>query len=58
MSTAKDFRVVVLGGGLVGSLAAQTFASRGFTVTVFEKRPDIRLGKESVGKSINLALSV
>ncbi|KAJ3293844.1 hypothetical protein HDU79_011873 [Rhizoclosmatium sp. JEL0117] len=52
-----EFSVAVVGGGLVGSLAAVYFASRGWTVTVYELREDIRTVKQSSGRSINLALS-
>lgn len=51
------FRVVIVGGGLVGSLAAVYMAEKGCEVHVFEKRPDLRKETGSAGKSINLALS-
>ncbi|KAJ2149367.1 kynurenine 3-monooxygenase, mitochondrial precursor [Coemansia sp. RSA 564] len=53
-------RVVIVGGGLVGSLAACYFAKRGWTVDLYEKRPDIRLPEHSdlvEHRSINLAIS-
>ncbi|KAJ1834368.1 kynurenine 3-monooxygenase, mitochondrial precursor [Coemansia sp. RSA 2711] len=53
-------RVVIIGGGLVGSLAACYFAKRGWTVDLYEKRPDIRLPEHSdlvEHRSINLAIS-
>jgi kynurenine 3-monooxygenase len=53
----QDFKVVVIGGGLVGSLAAVYFANRGYTVQVFERRRDLRKDKNASGRSINLALS-
>lgn len=56
-SIPSDFKVVVIGGGLVGGLAAVYFANRGYTVHVYEKRGDIRLEKAANGRSINLALS-
>ncbi|KAJ3000223.1 hypothetical protein HDV02_000136 [Globomyces sp. JEL0801] len=60
-----EFRVVIIGGGLVGSLAAVYLGNKGYTVDVYEKRPgllyylilDIRLEKTANGRSINLALS-
>ncbi|KAI8927618.1 hypothetical protein BC831DRAFT_451581 [Entophlyctis helioformis] len=55
---SSDFTVAVLGGGLVGSLAAVYFAKRGFRVNVYEKRKDIRTERTASGRSINLALSV
>jgi kynurenine 3-monooxygenase len=42
---------------LVGSLQAILMAKRGYHVTVFERRPDLRKAKLIAGKSINLALS-
>ncbi|KAJ3024531.1 UNVERIFIED_CONTAM: hypothetical protein HDU68_008029 [Siphonaria sp. JEL0065] len=57
MPDKKEFSVAVVGGGLVGSLAAVYFANRGWTVTVYELREDIRTVKQSSGRSINLALS-
>jgi kynurenine 3-monooxygenase len=53
----KEFEVVIVGGGLVGSLAALKFAKRGFNVRLFEKRTDIRKDSTVSGRSINLALS-
>ncbi|KAJ2706601.1 kynurenine 3-monooxygenase, mitochondrial precursor [Coemansia sp. IMI 203386] len=52
--------VVVVGGGLVGSLAACYFAKRGWKVDLYEKRPDIRLSENAhlvENRSINLAIS-
>ncbi|WP_448518229.1 FAD-dependent oxidoreductase [Rhodoflexus sp.] len=49
--------VVILGGGLVGSLLALLLAKRGYQVTVFEGRPDPREKGYERGRSINLALS-
>ncbi len=53
----EDFKVIVVGGGLVGSLAGIYMAKRGFRVDVFEKRRDIRTEELPEGRSINLALS-
>ncbi|KAL7889762.1 hypothetical protein AOLI_G00020200 [Acnodon oligacanthus] len=50
-------RVAIVGGGLVGALNASFFAKRGFDVSVFESREDIRCAKVIKGRSINLALS-
>lgn len=50
--------VGIVGAGLVGCLAALSFASKGYSVTLFELRPDPK--KNSKGKnlrSINLAVS-
>jgi kynurenine 3-monooxygenase len=46
--------VVVVGGGLVGSLASSYLASRGFRVTVYERMADMRSDAGSAGRSINL----
>ncbi|XP_030760494.1 kynurenine 3-monooxygenase [Sitophilus oryzae] len=49
--------VIIIGGGLVGSLCACVFAKRGYKVTLYEKRPDPRKTTACNGRSINLALS-
>ena len=49
--------VTVIGAGLAGALVALLFARRGFTVTVYERRPDPRLEPSDAGRSINLALA-
>ncbi|KAJ3116583.1 hypothetical protein HK100_001018 [Physocladia obscura] len=54
----NEFHVAIIGGGLVGALNAVYFASRGWRVTVYEMREDIRTTKIAGGRSINLALSV
>ncbi|MCS7019809.1 MAG: NAD(P)/FAD-dependent oxidoreductase [Cytophagales bacterium] len=53
----KKENVVILGGGLVGSLMAVLLAKRGYPVTVYEGRPDPREKGYERGRSINLALS-
>lgn len=50
--------VTIVGAGLVGSLWAVYLSRAGYKVTIFERRSDIRKADISVGKSINLALSV
>jgi kynurenine 3-monooxygenase len=50
-------KISIVGGGLVGSLAAVYMAQKGHEVNVFELRPDIRTAKIGVGRSINLSLS-
>ena len=47
----------IIGAGLAGSLWAVYLAKAGYKVTIFERRPDIRLAEIQAGKSINLALS-
>ena len=50
--------VIIIGAGLVGSLWAVYLSKAGYSVTIYERRPDIRKAEISAGKSINLALSV
>lgn len=57
MHNASLQKITILGAGLVGSLLAIYLARRGYKVTIFEKRPDMRKSLEAGGKSINLALS-
>ena len=52
---SKDFTIV--GAGLVGSLLSIYLAKRGYNITVYERRPDMRKNRISAGRSINLALS-
>jgi kynurenine 3-monooxygenase len=49
--------IALIGGGPVGALLACLLARRGFSVDVFERRPDLRSTDGSGGRSINLALS-
>ncbi|MEX0274705.1 MAG: FAD-dependent oxidoreductase [Flavobacteriaceae bacterium] len=48
--------IAIVGSGLVGSLLAIYLRKRGHTVTIFDRRPDIRTVEFS-GRSINLAMS-
>src|SRR3982751_5115444 len=50
-------KVIVIGAGLAGSLLTIYLARRGFSIDVFEARPDMRKTEIAVGRSINLALS-
>lgn len=50
-------KIAIAGAGLVGSLAAIYLSKRGYSVTVFERRGDMRKGQAEGGRSINLALS-
>ncbi|CAG0923238.1 unnamed protein product, partial [Notodromas monacha] len=54
----KQLKVVVVGGGLVGTMAAALFAKRGHEVLIYELREDIRKLEHVPGRSINLALSL
>lgn len=49
--------ITIIGAGLVGSLVAVYLAKRGYNITVYERRPDMRTQRISAGRSINLALS-
>lgn len=49
--------VTVIGAGLVGSLLSIYLSKRGYKVSLFERRPDMRKQTMSAGRSINLALS-
>ncbi|MFT4926831.1 MAG: kynurenine 3-monooxygenase [Phenylobacterium sp.] len=53
----KPQHITIIGAGPVGSLTAIFLAQRGYQVTVFEKRPDMRTTDISAGRSINLALA-
>lgn len=57
MKALADKSIGIVGAGLVGSLLAVMLAKRGFAVTVYEKRKDMRRGEAERGRSINLALS-
>src|SRR5690554_2303835 len=50
-------KVIIIGAGLCGSLLALRLGQRGYDVTVYEKRPDLRKEDISAGRSINLAFS-
>lgn len=50
-------KVIIIGAGLCGSLLALRLGQRGYDVTVYEKRPDLRKENISAGRSINLAFS-
>jgi len=50
-------KIAIIGAGLVGSLQAIYMARKGFQVTVYERRSDIRNAELAAGRSINLSLS-
>ncbi|RLJ67329.1 kynurenine 3-monooxygenase [Lacinutrix venerupis] len=54
---SKKDNILIIGAGLCGSLLALRLAQRGYTVNVYESRPDLRATDISAGRSINLALS-
>ena len=49
-------RIAIIGSGLVGSLFSIYLKKMGHSVTIFDRRPDIRTINFS-GRSINLAMS-
>jgi kynurenine 3-monooxygenase len=49
--------VTIVGAGLVGSLLSIYLAKKGYKITIFERRPDMRKSNMYAGRSINLALS-
>jgi kynurenine 3-monooxygenase len=50
-------KVTLIGAGLNGPLLAILLMQRGFTVDIYERRPDMRRVRVSAGRSINLAIS-
>ena len=54
---SKKDNILIIGAGLCGSLLALRLAQRGYSVNVYESRPDLRTTDISAGRSINLALS-
>ena len=53
----KQQNILIIGAGLCGSLLALRLGQRGYNVTVYEMRPDLRKTDISAGRSINLAFS-
>lgn len=49
--------ISIIGAGLVGSLLAIYLRKRGYNITLYERRQDMRKVKIPAGRSINLALS-
>lgn len=49
--------ITILGAGLVGSVLAVLLRKKGYEVTIYERRPDMRKSTIGAGKSINLAMS-
>jgi kynurenine 3-monooxygenase len=49
--------ISLIGAGLNGPLLAILLMQRGFSVEIYERRPDMRRVRLSAGRSINLALS-
>jgi len=55
--TRKAETISLIGAGLNGPLLALGLVKRGFSVKIYERRPDMRRVRISAGRSINLALS-
>jgi kynurenine 3-monooxygenase len=53
----NDRKIVVVGAGPVGCVLSVLLARRGFDVTTYEKRPDMRRKDLPAGRSINLVLT-
>ena len=53
----KQQNILIIGAGLCGSLLALRLGQRGYNVSVYEMRPDLRNTDISAGRSINLAFS-
>jgi len=53
----KKKEIVIAGAGLVGSLLSIYLARRGYSVSIYERRGDMRREAVEAGRSINLALS-
>lgn len=49
--------IMIIGAGLVGSLLAVLFRKKGYEVSLFEKRPDIRKVRLNADRSINLVIT-
>jgi kynurenine 3-monooxygenase len=49
--------ITLIGAGLSGPLLAILLVKQGFSVEIYERRPDMRRVRMSAGRSINLALS-
>lgn len=57
MPSSNNKKIAIVGAGLVGSLLSIYLAKRGYTVSVFERRMDMRKHQIDGGRSINMALS-
>ncbi len=54
---SKSDKIIVVGAGLSGPLIAAMMRKRGYEVSLYESRPDMRKVEMAAGRSINLALS-
>ncbi|MEX1190140.1 MAG: NAD(P)/FAD-dependent oxidoreductase [Bacteroidia bacterium] len=53
----KKQNINIIGAGLVGALQAIYLLRKGYKVSIYERRSDMRKASMSAGRSINLALS-
>lgn len=53
----RNKHIAIVGAGLVGSMLSVYLARRGYKISIFERRPDMRTQSVDGGRSINLALS-
>lgn len=49
-------RIIIVGGGLVGSLLSMFLGRRGYAVSILERKPAPETANDSSGRSINLTL--
>lgn len=57
MQYTKESGIIIVGAGLCGTLLGIRLAQRGYNVSLFEQRPDMRNSQLDAGRSINLAIS-
>lgn len=57
MAANRPERVIIVGGGLVGTVWAMFLARRGYRVEIYEQRPDPRVVPPAAGRSTHLVLS-
>lgn len=53
----QNKKIIIVGAGLCGTLLSVRLAQRGFAISLYEKRWDMRKREMDAGRSINLALS-
>jgi len=53
----QQHRINIVGAGLAGALLAVLLARRGFSINLYDRRPDPRTTNAEGGRSINLALA-
>jgi kynurenine 3-monooxygenase len=49
-------KILIVGGGLVGSLLSIYLAKQGYEINLFDRYPDFRRAKAPAGRSINLTI--